>query len=95
MKVIDHNPGEAPDLVPPLQAAVVALTEHLEAHGDPEVVFVMVAVDVSAPGRMDNVRMVSNMHPDAAMELIGFLADGTLKQVAEATKYRLSSGPKH
>jgi hypothetical protein len=95
-KMIDHNPGECPDLVPPLKAATETMVAKIkEMPGEPHVVFVMVAVDVSNPMHMDNVRMVSNMQPKAAMELLGFITEGTLRQMGPAEKFTIPHDTKH
>jgi len=95
-KMIDHNPGECPDLVPPLKAATETMVAKIkEMPGAPHIVFVMVAVDVTNPMHMDNVRMVSNMQPKAAMELLGFITEGTLRQVGPAEKFTIPHDTKH
>jgi hypothetical protein len=96
IRVIDHNPGEAPDLVPPLQAACEAFMAVVNAlPNDPHIVFVMVAADVTSPEKLENVRMVSNTTPPSAMELLGFIVEGTLRQSGPAHRLHLSDEPKH
>ena len=96
MKMIDHNPGEVPDLVPPLQAATEAMMAKVsEMAGNPHIVFVMVAADVTDPEVLNNVRMVANIKPAEAMELLGFITDGVLRQTGPAQRVTIPGEPKH
>jgi hypothetical protein len=82
--------------VPPLQAATEAMMAKVnEMAGNPHIVFVMVAADVTDPEKLDNVRMVANIHPKEALELLGFIVEGRLRQCAPAVRVAIPGEPKH
>lgn len=95
---IDHNPSAGADaILAPIRAAMETLHAELVKTGldSHDVAYVLVAVRVDNPKHMENgVRMVANMPPDRAMELLTFITDGTLRPSELVAKFRVGE-PKH
>lgn len=89
---VDHNPSNPDAILEPIKAAMHTLHNELVKVGldSHDVAYVLVAVRVDEPDHMANgVRMVANMPPDRAMELLTFIADGTLRPSELMAKFRV------